>query len=82
MIGMRLVLWQADLGALKQMQLGERVQMQFRVEVFNLFNRAPYGSPLADSSTSTFGQIVSVVNPGPVGTGTPRQIQLSLRLRF
>ena len=75
-------LWQADLGALKQMQLGERVQMQFRGEVFNLFNRAQYGLPLADSSTTTFGQIVSVVNPGPVGTGTPRQIQLSLRLRF
>jgi len=75
-------LWQADLGALKQIQLGERVQMQFRGEVFNLFNRAQYGLPLADSSTSTFGQIVSVVNSGPVGTGTPRQIQFSLRLRF
>jgi hypothetical protein len=75
-------LWQADLGALKQIQLRERVQMQFRGEVFNLFNRAQYGQPLADSSASTFGQIVSVVNSGPVGTGTPRPIQLSSRLRF
>lgn len=36
-------LWQAELGALKQIQLGERVHMQFRGEVFNLFNRAAAG---------------------------------------
>jgi Carboxypeptidase regulatory-like domain/TonB dependent receptor len=81
-IGRGVGVWQADLGALKQIPLGERAQIQFRGEVFNLFNRAQYGLPLADSSTSTFGQIVSVVNPGPVGTGTPRQVQFSLRLRF
>jgi Carboxypeptidase regulatory-like domain len=76
-------LWQADLGLLKQIALGERFQMQFRGEVFNLFNRAQWGLPLADSSSpATFGQILSTVNSGPVGTGTPRQIQLALRLMF
>ena len=76
-------LWQADLGLLKHIPLGERFQMQFRGEVFNLFNRAQWGLPLADSSSpATFGQILGMVNSGPVGTGTPRQIQLTLRFMF
>jgi hypothetical protein len=58
------------------------MQMQFRSEFFNIFNRAQYGLPLSDLSSSTFGQIVGAVNTGPVGTGTPRQIQLALRLEF
>jgi hypothetical protein len=58
------------------------MQLEFRSEVFNLFNRAQYGLPLADFSTSTFGRIINTVNTGPVGTGTPREIQLALRLHF
>ncbi|MBB5331704.1 TonB-dependent receptor [Tunturiibacter gelidoferens] len=76
-------LWQADLGMAKRIPLTERLQMQFRSEFFNIFNRAQYGLPLADLSTpNTFGEIVSEVNAGPVGTGTPRQIQFMLRLEF
>jgi hypothetical protein len=60
----------------------KRVQLQFRSEFFNIFNRAQYGPPLADLSSSTFGQIISTVNTGPVGTGTPREIQFALRLEF
>jgi hypothetical protein len=67
----------------KRIPLSERVQMQFRSEFFNIFNRAQYGLPLADVSTpNTFGEITSVVNVGPVGTGTPRQAQFALRLDF
>ncbi|MBT9330124.1 TonB-dependent receptor [Paracidobacterium acidisoli] len=75
-------LWQADLGVLREIPLGDRAQVQFRGEAFNLFNRAQWSLPLADSSTSTFGQIVSVVNAGPVGTGTPRQMQFALKIQF
>ena len=75
-------LWQADLGLGKRAVLTERYQMQFRAEFFNIFNRAQYGSPLADLSSAAFGQIIATVNPGPVGTGTPRQIQFLLRLQF
>lgn len=76
-------LWQADLGVAKHIPLAETVQMQFRTEFFNIFNRAQYGLPLADfSSPGTFGLIDSPVNVGPVGTGTPRQIQFLLRLDF
>jgi outer membrane receptor protein involved in Fe transport len=75
-------LWQTDFGLAKRIPLTERAQLQFRNEFFNLFNRAQYGQPLADLSASTFGQIITTVNTGPVGTGTPRQIQFALRLEF
>ena len=75
-------LWQADLGLAKQVPLGEHAQLQFRSEFFNVFNRGQYGKPLADLSTSNFGQIIGTVNTGPVGTGTPRQVQFMLRLGF
>jgi hypothetical protein len=75
-------LWQTDLGLAKRIPLTERAQLQFRSEFFNIFNRAQYGQPLADLSASTFGQIIGAVNTGPIGTGTPRQIQFALRLEF
>jgi hypothetical protein len=75
-------LWQTDLGLAKRIPLTESAQLQFRGEFFNIFNRAQYGQPLADLSAATFGQIISTVNTGPVGTGTPRQIQFTLRLEF
>lgn len=75
-------LLQTDIGLAKDIHLAERAHLLFRSEFFNIFNRAQYGQPLADLSASTFGQIISTVNTGPVGTGTPRQIQFALRLEF
>ena len=75
-------LWQTDLGVAKHIPLSERVQLQFRGEFFNLFNRAQYGQPQADWSSSTFGQIITTVNTTPIGTGTPRETQFALRLEF
>jgi hypothetical protein len=76
-------LWQTDFALRKMIPLTESAQLQFRSEFFNIFNRAQYGLPLSDlSATSTFGQILSTVNTGPIGTGTPRQMQFSLRLEF
>jgi hypothetical protein len=75
-------LWQADLAVSKHIPLRESADLGFRAEGFNLFNRAQYGPPLADFSSSTFGQIVTTVNTGLVGTGTPREIQFSARLAF
>jgi hypothetical protein len=75
-------LWQADLGLAKHLPVTETMQLEFRSEFFNIFNRAQYGLPLADLSANTFGEIVSAVNTGPVGTGTPREVQFALRLEF
>ncbi|MGH9618412.1 MAG: hypothetical protein ACRD45_01710 [Bryobacteraceae bacterium] len=45
---------------------------------------AEYGTPQSDLSAGpgNFGAILTTLNTGPVGTGTPRQIQFMLRLRF
>jgi hypothetical protein len=77
-------LWQADVGASKRIALKERYQLQFRAEAFNLFNRAQFGAPNADVSAGPgeFGVITQPVNTTPIGMGTPRQIQLALRLEF
>jgi outer membrane receptor protein involved in Fe transport len=75
--------WQMDLSLSRNIELRESAGLQFRAEAFNIFNRAQYGSPLADiSAPSTFGRITTLVNNGPTGSGTPRQVQLALRLVF
>jgi Carboxypeptidase regulatory-like domain len=75
--------WQADIGVSKQFSLTERVLLDFRAEAFNLLNRPQYGAPQADfSAASSFGGILSTINTGPVGTGTPRQLQFMLRAAF
>ncbi|HEY1211049.1 MAG TPA: carboxypeptidase regulatory-like domain-containing protein [Terracidiphilus sp.] len=75
-------LLQTDIGLAKDFPLTGRAHLLFRGEFFNIFNRAQYGQPLADLSASTFGEIITTVNTGPVGTGTPRQIQFALHLEF
>ena len=75
-------LWQADMALARNVPLRESLDLQFRAEFFNVFNRAQYGSPLADVTGAGFGSIVTEANTGPVGTGTPRQIQFLLELRF
>ncbi|MBC8165979.1 MAG: TonB-dependent receptor, partial [Bryobacteraceae bacterium] len=75
-------LWQADVGLSKKFRLAEALNIDFRTEVFNLFNRAQYGEPVANLSTGTFGRILQTANDGATGTGTSRQLQFMLRLNF
>jgi hypothetical protein len=77
-------LWQADLSASKRIVLNERFRLQFRAEAFNIFNRDQFGAPISDFSSGPgeFGVITQPVNTTPIGSGTPRQIQLALRLEF
>lgn len=76
--------WQADVGIEKRVALTERLELQIRVEAFNLFNHPEYGPPQSDFSAGpgNFGAILSTLNTGPVGTGTPRQVQFMLRMDF
>ena len=73
-----------DLSLLKNFDLtswNDQARLQFRVESFNLFNRANFGVPnvLAISTTTgpigTFGAVRNTIT-------TARQIQLGLRLQF
>ncbi len=88
--------WQIDLGTGKTFTLTERGHLEFRSEFYNIFNHPQLGAPQATCNVSAsaptgcssgFGSIITTVNTNvspvtPVGSGTPREIQLSLRLDF
>jgi hypothetical protein len=76
-------LWQVDMSLGKRTSITERMNVEFRAEAFNLFNRAQYGNPSANiSNPAQFGLITGVINANPTGFGGPRQIQLMLRLNY
>jgi hypothetical protein len=75
--------YQLDLSLSKQFPVGERAAIEFRSEVFNAFNRAQFGQPSGNITVpAQFAVITSTVNTTPVGTGTPRQMQFTLRATF
>jgi hypothetical protein len=74
--------WQMDLGLSKRIPVTEQLQLQFRAEAFNIFNRAMLASPDGLVGASDFGVIYSPLNTTPVGMGTQRQLQFSLKLQF
>jgi hypothetical protein len=71
-----------DLGLSKRIPVTEHLQLQFRAEAFNIFNRPMYASPDGLISASDFGRIYLPLNTTPVGMGTPRQLQFMLKLQF
>ena len=54
---------------------GRENSVQFRTEIFNLFNHAQFDKPGVNISEVTFGKITNTVNKG-------RQVQFSLRVSF
>ena len=81
--------WQVDLGTAKDIPLPERLAIEFRAEFYNVFNHPQLGQPQSTfnpSNTTGFGSIINTVNTvspvTPVGSGTPREMQLVLRLEF
>jgi hypothetical protein len=70
---------------IKNTPIVERVSSQFRVDVFNIFNRtnlAPVGFPFAGETaqiSSTLGPYLG--NPG-IGPGEPLNAQFSLKILF
>jgi hypothetical protein len=73
-------------GALeKNFRLVENKNLSFRAEAFNLFNHPIFGNPSGSGGTAfggNFGRIISILNTGATGTGTPRRLQFALRLEF
>jgi hypothetical protein len=59
---------------LKNTLITEHMNLQFRVEAFNLFNRANFGLPDNFVGDPSFGTIHSA--------GSPRHIQFGLKLLF
>jgi len=69
-----------DLSAIKIIPIHESISLQFRAEVFNIFNQVQFAAPgtFVDAGpppSGNFGQITGIVN-------NPRLIQLALKLIF
>jgi hypothetical protein len=62
-------------GVFKDTRLKERLNLQFRMEMSNPFNRVVFGAPVSDLSAGNFGRITSVAN-------SPRNIQFGLKMLF
>jgi len=74
---------QIDVAFAKRFAISERSAIELRGEAFNVLNRAQLGNPSGDITVpAQFGIIQSTVNTTPIGTGTPRQLQLMLRVVF
>jgi hypothetical protein len=69
-----------DFSMNKSFSLSERMNLQFRIETFNLFNRTNFDLP----SNSDDGSTIDIANPGRINgiIGTAREIQLGLKLVF
>lgn len=87
-------LYQTDLVLRRQFNFSERINLQFRVEAFNLFNRANFANPVNDIRNPLFGQATQTFGRGLGGGGVtgglnplyqvggPRSMQFSLKLNF
>jgi hypothetical protein len=81
-----------DLSLFKNTHITERVNAQFRAEMFNLFNHLNLANPgptqldNAYTDTSSFGQIGSTIGAGNyspgIGPGEPFNVQLALKILF
>ena len=79
-----------DFALVKSTRLTERINLQFHVDAFDIFNQANFGNPtttlttlgqFVPSTTSSFGVITGTrFTAGDFGTS--RQLQLSMKLRF
>jgi hypothetical protein len=85
---------QLDLALRRHFAVTERMKLQFRMDVFNVFNRPNFGDPVSDLNSGLFGRSTTMFgrslgsNVGSVGlnsayqSGGPRSVQLSLKLQF
>ncbi len=81
--------WQADFALRRRFNLTEKLNLQVKAELFNLFNHPNFGSPVNTlSSGAAFGKPDRMLaqNLGGLSPlyqlGGPRSVQLSLKLGF
>ena len=85
---------QFDLSLSRRFSLGERANLEFRIEAFNLFNHANFANEVNNLSSGQFGRSIATLNTrlGSGGLngglsplyqiGGPRSIQFALKLKF
>lgn len=73
-----------DFSIFKDTPITERIKTQFRLEIFNIFDRANLANPGQNlNSASTLGLITATRNGGSapgIGFGEPRNVQLALKV--
>ena len=67
--------WNVDLGLQKNVPFGSNMNLQVRVEAFNVLNHINLGNPNTTLGNASFGRITSM-------SGRPRQLQFGARLVF
>ena len=63
-----------DVSFVRNFALHGQGRLQFRAEVFNVFNHVNFGLPVSDLNSPSFGRILSA--------GAPRLGQFALKLSF
>lgn len=63
-----------DLSLQRNFRLTEKFNLQFRAEFFNAFNQVNFNRPVNTLNNPNFGRII--------GTSSPREIQLGLKLSY
>ena len=68
---------------LKNTKFSESLQLQFRAEIFDIFNHANFGQPgpIAQVASSSFGVISNTRFPTG-DSGSSRQIQFAVKFIF
>ncbi len=82
--------WNFNMNLQKNTQITDSVQLQLRVEAFNVFNHKNYGNPGFGFSQGANTSAATVVSGSPNATagiidnivGTMRQLQLGAKLIF
>jgi hypothetical protein len=70
-----------DFSVTKDTRITERLNLQFRSEMFDIFNHPNFGNPVLTAASKSFGVIGST--RFPTGDfGSVRQIQFALLLQF
>ena len=84
---------QADLAVRRQFPIGDRMNLQFRLDAFNAFNHPNFANPSPQQGASFQSPFFGVstqmlytslgrgVNPSQT-SGGPRSVQFSLRFQF
>jgi len=74
-----------DASLVKNTQIREKVSLQLRAEMFNIFNRTNLANPTATLSSSTFGRSTTTRNNGGapgIGPGEPFNVQFAGKIVF
>ncbi|MGI8743683.1 MAG: carboxypeptidase regulatory-like domain-containing protein [Bryobacteraceae bacterium] len=74
-----------DFSVFKRTPITERVNTEFRVEIFNLLNRTNWANPVPRLVSASFGQLTGTKASGyapGIGFGEPRNVQLGFKIIF